>query len=150
MEVSQLVLFLTGLVKPTNMVCGDPHSKNLEAMAVSMFCSLHYFSFFIPSHFHHWHIFLCRVLFFYSIPFRGTEYCNEHVCLYMCLSTSISPELHICLVFTNCCACYLQGWQVSAIGGLNHSLNYPGRNRFLASFELQLPVSGFCWQKHMV
>jgi len=31
----------------------------------------------------------------YFVPSRGAEYCDDHVCLSVCISTIISPELHV-------------------------------------------------------
>jgi len=49
---------------------------------------------------------------YYAAPDRGAEYCDDRVCLCssVCLSTSISPELHV-RSSPNFWACYLCLWQ---------------------------------------
>jgi len=42
----------------------------------------------------------------YSDSDGGKEYCNEHVCVCVCLSTIISSELHF-RASPNFCSCYL-------------------------------------------
>jgi len=42
----------------------------------------------------------------YSIRAGEVKYCDERVCLSVCLSASISPELHVQQPFT-VCACYI-------------------------------------------
>jgi len=49
------------------------------------------------------------ILHFYSAPDTGAEYCDERVCLSVCLSAIISSELHV-RSSPNFCARYLWSW----------------------------------------
>ena len=49
------------------------------------------------------------ILHFYSAPDRGAEYCDERVCLSVCLSAVISSELHA-RSSPNFCTRYLWSW----------------------------------------
>jgi len=44
----------------------------------------------------------------YSAPDKGAEYCDERVCVCVCLSEIISSELHV-RSSPNFCACYRRG-----------------------------------------
>jgi len=41
----------------------------------------------------------------YFAPGKGEEFCDERVCLYVCLSASISPELHVRSSRSFCARC---------------------------------------------
>ena len=60
--------------------------------------------------------FMCCVII--TLPSRAVaKYCNQHVCVCVCLSTRIPPKPHTCNLYQIFCACCLWPWLGSPPAG---------------------------------